>query len=287
VGVVHDGVLYQQTVRLGVATEITVYEHTNRIDGLSEYLRVLQFEGQTNGQMRITELHAIQNDSWPRSTVINADGFNLLLPKRTHDLSLTIMEPDGQGAKLSVPDAQNGDSLHKLAVPFKPGLTKYAVSYEMPYSDKLYFQRSAQYATAKTYVVLPQSMSCVFPKDLEVRTVPDNSGAQVHEIDSLPKSARLTFAVSGVGVLNQAFRQIGVAADGTESSVTQSNTLSSSTDTRTVAPPSLERAGSTSPTTKLHSSMTGQIFAGSLASVLFLLGLAMLIKRRTLHSKIS
>jgi hypothetical protein len=47
------------------------------------------------------------------------------------------------------------------------------------------------------------------PSTLHFQPVPDTTGAQVREIDSLANHAVLAFQISGTGVLAQAFRLIG------------------------------------------------------------------------------
>jgi hypothetical protein len=208
VRILHDGVTYQQPIKFGIAADLTVYDGSARVDGLSEYLSIFQFESRIADRLVVTELHAIQNQSWPPRTSINRDSFNLSLPKGAHNLFVTIMEPDGLGARLSFGHS-NQDAPYRLGVPLKPGLTKYVLSYELPYPGELRFRRAALYSTSKTFIVLPLSMRFTPPGTLHFQLVPDNTGAQVREIDSLAKHDVLAFQVAGTGVLAQAFRLLG------------------------------------------------------------------------------
>jgi hypothetical protein len=208
VRLLHHGVTYQQPIKFGIAADLTVYDGSARVDGLSEYLSIFQFEARIADRLVVTELHAIQNQSWPPRTSINRDSFNLSLPKGADNLFVTIMEPDGLGARLSFGHS-NQDAPYRLGVPLKPGLTKYVLTYELPYPGELPFRRSAQYSTKKTFIVLPLSMRFTPPGTLHFQLVPDNTGAQVREIDSLAKHDVLAFQVAGTGVLAQAFRLLG------------------------------------------------------------------------------
>ncbi|HXM21615.1 MAG TPA: hypothetical protein VN948_10170 [Terriglobales bacterium] len=209
VRVSHDGVGYQQPVRFGVAADVTVYDGSARVDGLSEYLSIFQFEARIADRLAVTELHAIQNDSWPPRTSINPETFDLSLPKGAHNLFVTIADAEGQGARLSITDPSNKHGPYKFGVPLKPGLTKYVLTYELPYHGELPFRRSAQYSTKQSFIVLPMSMRFTPLGTLQFHPVPDESGAQVREVDSLAKNDVLAFQVSGTGVLAQAFRPIG------------------------------------------------------------------------------
>ena len=209
VRVAHDGVAYQQPINFGVAADITVYDVAPQVSGLSEYLSIFQFESRVADRLEVTELHAIQNDSWPRRTSVNPDGLDLALPKRAHNIFATITEADGQAARLSITDPSTKHGAYKFGVPLKPGLTKYILTYELPYTGKLSFRRSAQYSTSKTIIVLPMSINFSSLENLHFDPVPDKSGAQVKEIDSLAKNDVLAFQVEGTGVLAQAFRPIG------------------------------------------------------------------------------
>ncbi len=231
VQLVHDGVTYQQPIKSGFAADVTVYDQTAGVEGLIEYLGILQFEAPTVDRLLVTELHAIQNNSWPPRTTVNRDSFNLSLPKGAHNLLVTISEPDGQGAKLSIPDPANPSAPHRLAVPLKPGVTKYVLTYELAYRGDLRFRQAARYLTKETLIILPTSMHFISPATLHFHPVPDPTGAQVEEIDSLAKNAVMTFTISGTGVLAQAFRQIGGSdeTDG-EAMLTQTDKLAAASD---------------------------------------------------------
>jgi hypothetical protein len=209
VRVSHDGVGYQQPIQIGVTANVTVYDGARRIEGLSEYLGIFQFEARIADRLEVTELHAIQNDSWPPRTSTNPESFNLSLPTGAHNLFVTITEADGQGAKLSIPEPSTKPGPYKFGVPLEPGLTKYVLTYELPYRGELPFRRSAQYSTKKTFIVIPMSMRFTPPRTLLFHPVPDNTGAQVREIDSLAEHDVLAFRVAGTGVLAQAFRLMG------------------------------------------------------------------------------
>ena len=207
--VAHDGLAYQQPIKSGFAADITIYDGASRVGGLSEYLAIFQFESRVADRLEVTELHAIQNDSWPRLTSVDPDNFDLSLPKTARHLFVTITEADGQAAKLSIPDLSRQHGPLKFGVPLQPGLTKYVLVYELPYAGKFSFRRPAQYSAKKTVVVLPMSMRFAALENLRFNPVPDKSGALVKEIDLLAKNDALTFQVAGTGVLAQAFRAIG------------------------------------------------------------------------------
>jgi hypothetical protein len=209
VRVSHDGVRYQQPIQIGVTADVTVYDGAARTEGLSEYLSIFQFEARIADRLEVTELHAIQNDSWPPRTCTSPENFDLSLPKSAHNLFVTIAEPDGQAAKLFIPNPSTKHGPYKFGVPLKPGLTKYVLTYKLPYSGDLPFRRSAQYSTKKTFIVLPMSMRFTPPGTLHFQPVPDETGAQVREIDSLAKHDVVAFQVAGTGVLVQAFRLMG------------------------------------------------------------------------------
>ena len=246
--VVHDGVSYQQPIKLGIAVNLTVYDASAHVDGLSEYLTIFQFEARVADRLEITELHAIQNNSWPPRTRVDAENFDLPLPAGAHNLLVTIAQPDGQGARLSVPDSSNQHGPYRLGVPLKPGMTKYVLTYQLPYSGQLPFRRAAQYSIKKTFVVLSSAMSFTAPSTLRFHSVPDSTGAQVRELDSLAKNDVLAFQVAGTGVLAQAFRLIGGPDQSLAQSVpNQPSKIQSSSDTSPTSPASTSSNQKVSP----------------------------------------
>jgi hypothetical protein len=79
----------------------------------------------------------------------------------------------------------------------------------LPYGGALLFRQSARYFTKQSFIVLPMSMRFTPLAALQFHPVPDDSGAQVREIDSIAKHGVVGFTISGTGALAQAFRQIG------------------------------------------------------------------------------
>jgi hypothetical protein len=289
VRVSHQGVGYQQPIQFGITADVTVFDAAARADGLSEYLSIFQFEARTADYVAVTELHAIQNDSWPRRTRVDPQNFDLPLPEGAHKLFVTITEPDGQGARLSFADPSNQHDPYRLGVPLKPGLTKYVLSYRLPYRGELRFRRSAQYSTKKIFIVLPKSMRLTPPATLHFHAVPDDTGAQVREIDSLAEHDVLAFQVAGTGALAQAFRQIGDPNEFAPQTVpAQPAKVESSPNTAQTSPPSSPPSNPSNQKTLQpapHSDPTSQSVRNWTVSAFVLLMLGTLIAWKVLRTK--
>lgn len=288
VSVSHDGVSYQQPVRLGVSANVNVYDAAARVEGLSEDLGIFQFETRAADSVTVTELHALHNDSWPPRTRVGPQNFELRLPHGAHNLFVTIMEPDGHGASLTYPGTSNQSAPYRLGVPLEPGVTKYVLTYALPYAGELPFRRSAQYSAKKTIIVLPQSMHFAAPSSLHFQPVPDTTGAQVREIDSLANHAVLAFQISGTGVLAQAFRLIGAPQEPAQpekvetspSSTPQASAASSQPDQKPQEP-----GTHSEPHSDPHSETTSQSLRNWAVFVLVLLMLGTLVAWKYVRAK--
>lgn len=201
--VLHAGVTYSRPVRFDSPISITVYETSTSQHHLSEYMDIFQFQTRSPELLEVTELHALKNDSWPSRTVVNPRNVRLSVPPIAQNLSLSITEADGQGARLSFNDMHNAPKA--LAVPLEPGLTKYVIQYSLPYKGHIAFERRLQYRTAKLFVIVAPGMQVAAGRNLKLRSVEDQTGAQVREVDSLVQDFPLTVQMRGNGILSHAF----------------------------------------------------------------------------------
>jgi len=207
--VLHAGVTYSHPARFNSPVSIPVYETSPSQEHVNDYMCVLQFQTSDPGELEVTELHAIRNDSWPRRTVVNARNVSLSVPTKAQGLSLMITEADGQGARLSF----NGDEIRNapksLAVPLEPGLTRYVLNYRLAYDGHFAFERRLQYRTEKLFLMVAPGMQVDAGHALEFRSVEDHTGAQVREADSVAEDFPLTIQLRGNGVLSHAFSSLG------------------------------------------------------------------------------
>src|SRR5579872_1087208 len=157
VRVTHQGVNYFKPAPAGTTSvAIEVYDaakHVAGVTGRADIMRV-QSDG---GQLQVTELFVLQNDSKPPHTQMSDRSFELTLPEgAVVDASLAA-GPGGMPVN-SAP-VPTGDKNHYAFVfPIRPGETKFQVTYHAPYSGSFSFQPQLLTPTDDVVVMLPKSM---------------------------------------------------------------------------------------------------------------------------------
>jgi len=209
--VIHDGVGYDQPVQRDLVQNIPVYDSAHQVKDLTSYLSILQF--QVRGHvLEVTELHAINNDSKPPMTQVGPSNFELFPPDGAQIRSATVAGPDNQPLKLS-PTLIAGKGPHyQIDLPIKPGLTKYALSYDLPYSDRVVFRRRVQYLTKQFSILLPVSMRFRSIGRQRFHRAMDQQEAQFQALGPLKWQELLAFELSGTGDLPHYLRQIDPSA---------------------------------------------------------------------------
>ena len=197
VRVTHQGVNYFKPAPAGTTlVAIEVYDaakHVVGVTGRADIMRV-QSDG---GQMQVTELFVLQNDSKPPHTQMSDRSFELTLPEgAVVDASLAA-GPGGMPVN-SAP-VPTGDKNHYAFVfPIRPGETKFQVSYHAPYSGSFSFQPQVLTPMQDFVVMLPKSME--FKGDSSLfSSSGEEKGMSIFVIHNVEAGKQLAFSVSGTG----------------------------------------------------------------------------------------
>jgi hypothetical protein len=102
--------------------------------------------------------HVFNNASNPPFTRLSSDNFILSVPDGAQMEAATVSAPDGGTTKLALFPIPGQSGKYRIDFPMKPGLTKYAINYQVPYDGKLVFNRRAQYPMKQIGIILPASM---------------------------------------------------------------------------------------------------------------------------------
>jgi hypothetical protein len=209
--VIHDGVDYFQTIASGqvtnVGVNVRVYDSSSQVSGVSGYLSILQF--QVKGKLlQVTELHSFNNASSPPVTRSGSDNLVITIPEGAQVDLATVSAPDGGTSKQPLVWIAGRGGKYSIDFPMKPGLTKYAIRYEVPYAGELMFRRQTQYPMKRIGVIVPESMRF---RSLGARLfhgVVDQPGTHEQVLDGLKANEAFAFELSGNGVLAKSFRPL-------------------------------------------------------------------------------
>ena len=207
VRVIHDGVEYYQAVSSGQVTDIRVYNSSSQVSGIGGYLSVLQF--QVKGKLlQVTELHAFSNASSPPSTRVSPDNLVLSIPGGAQVGPATISAPDGGKVKKPLVAIPGQSGKYRIDFPMKPGLTKYAVNYQVPYDGKFVFRRRAQYPMKRIGVIVPDSMRFQSLGAKEFHPAASQPGTREQVLEGINANESFAFELSGTGELSHYFQPL-------------------------------------------------------------------------------
>jgi hypothetical protein len=225
VKVVYEGVEYFQTITSGHDVNVPVYEASRQVAGIIGYLSILQFQVKRE-LLQVTELHALNNSSNPPLTQVNPDSLVLSTPDGAQLTQAIVADPDGGTLKVPIVPAQEHGK-YKIDFPLKPGITKYAITYEVPYHDELIFRRQSQYATKRIGIIVPASMHFRSLGTNTFHSVKDRPGTQELVLDGLSANEKYSFELSGEGELAQSLQPSSPAESSRANLISQVEALAS------------------------------------------------------------
>lgn len=200
VRVVHQGVNYDQTVRVTGPLEIAVYDAVPRIKNLQGSIGIAQVE--SDGEMlKVTEMYSIANDSVPPVTQSGPRNFEIsIAPKATLD-SLVVKKGGGVWTNLAPVPIKGQQGRYAVDFPIRPGDTLFKFVYYLPYDGPTRLQVNLPYPVRNFAVMHPPSMSFK-PSSAQAFTSPGVAkGLRVEQAASKPVVRNVAaFEISGIGL---------------------------------------------------------------------------------------
>jgi hypothetical protein len=203
VRVVHQGVTYHQIVEPGTrSVAVAVYDVADRVNGVTAVMDVERFEA-TDDTLEVKQLITVRNDSSPPRTLMNDRPFEIQLPPDANVQSGLVQVEEGQPLKLK-PVAGDRKGQYYFVFPVRPGDTRFAVVYRMPYKGEALIEPQLRNPLEKFVVMLPRSMKFA-PKDEGVfHSMPDTTPDNVQATGPVSAEQKiLAFHISGTGTLEE------------------------------------------------------------------------------------
>lgn len=202
VRVIHQGVTYDSTVPASKSgVKIRVYDVAEKVDGISAVMDVLRLEaiGET---LEIKQLVTMRNDSRPPRTLMNNHPFEFHLPPEAHVESGLVQIEEGPPLKRKpVPGMQAGE--YDFVFPIRPGDTRFAVIYRLPYSGDALIKPEIRNPLERFVVMLPKAMEFVPEAANIFHPMPDTTPDHVEGADPVTLGRTLAFRIAGTGTLEE------------------------------------------------------------------------------------
>jgi hypothetical protein len=203
VRIVHQGVTYHQVVEPGTRpVAVAVYDVADRVDGVTAVMDVERFEA-TDDALEVKQLITVRNDSSPPRTLMNDHPFEIQLPLDAQVQSGLVQVEDGPPLKQK-PVAGDRKGQYYFMFPVRPGDTRFAIVYRVPYKGEALIEPQLRNPLEKFVVMLPRSMKFE-PKDEGVfHSMPDTTPDNVQGTGPVSAEQQiLAFHISGTGTLEE------------------------------------------------------------------------------------
>jgi hypothetical protein len=200
VRVLHKGVNYDQQVSTAQTLSIDVFDSAPQVRGITGSIEI--FRTGTNGKfLHVSDMIEVRNDSNPPMTQTGARTFEVYLPTSAKIDSVLAAGPGKIGEQIAAVPVRGEPGHFAVNFPLRPGATKFAFNYDVPYDGHAKFQPRLAYPLQQLAVMIPPTMK--FSSDSPSFAVlpAGNSRYQVQAANKLAAGEGPAFEISGAGAL--------------------------------------------------------------------------------------
>jgi hypothetical protein len=200
VRVVHDGVAYDQRASAGDNLSILVFDSAPQVPRVRASIEILRAE--TNGNLlHVSNLVELKNESSPPVTQAGGQTFEVYLPGNAKLDSVLAAGPAKIGV-LILADPVPGEAGHyTVSYPLRPGETKFAFNYDLPYDGRAVFQTRLACPVEQLAVMIPPSMKFSSRSSAFRFLSTGRNDYQVQIANQLEAGEGPGFEISGTGAL--------------------------------------------------------------------------------------
>jgi hypothetical protein len=199
---IHQSVTYHNVSKPGIRNLVVeVYDAVDKLADITAIMDVERFET-TNDTLEIKQLITVRNNSQPPRTLMNDHTFEIQLPANAQLQSGMVQVEDGPPLKQK-PIAGGQKGQYYFVSPIRPGDTRFAVIYQLPYNGEALITPVVRNPGEKFVVMLPQSMQ--FTPEVAgtfqamLGTTPDN----VQGTAPIMPGQSPAFRIGGIGTLTE------------------------------------------------------------------------------------
>ncbi|MFZ0420837.1 MAG: hypothetical protein WAM04_22240 [Candidatus Sulfotelmatobacter sp.] len=202
---IHQDVTYHRMAPPGTTSvEVEVYDVAKKVDGIEVVADIMRIQA-AQGQVAITREFGVQNTSKPPRTQMNEHNLEFYVPDGAHviDDSATATTENGNPLK-SAPVPEGEKNRYSFIFPLRPGLTRFEVTYQLPYSGSANIDPKSLYPLEHFVVMTPKAMqftAAASATGFKLINYPNEPDAAVQVASNTTLGQKLAFKISGGGTL--------------------------------------------------------------------------------------
>jgi hypothetical protein len=200
VRVLHQGVSYEQQASLGDVLSIQVFDAASSVRDVTGSIEILQ-AGTEGNRLHVSDMYEIRNESNPPRTKIGTRTFEAYLPAKAKMDSVFAAGPANVGTMIAAAPVADGPGHWAVSFPLRPGATKFAFNYDLPYNGHAAFRLRHAYPLEQLAVMIPQTMTFSSGSSSFESLAVASSRYQVRAANHLEAGEGPEFEISGAGEL--------------------------------------------------------------------------------------
>ncbi len=198
--VLHQGVNYDQQVSAGDAVSVDVFEAAARVLGLAGSIEIIR-TGTKGDLLHVSDMIEIRNDSSPPLTQAGERTFEVYLPTHAKIDSVLAASSGKMGVMISATAVPAEPGHFTVNFPLRPGATKFAFNYDLPYDGRATFHTRRLYPVQQLAVMIPPTMKFSSRSPAFQVLATGNSNYQVQAANRVNAGEGPEFEISGAGAL--------------------------------------------------------------------------------------
>jgi hypothetical protein len=203
---IHQDVTYHRMAPPGTTSvALDVFDVAKKVDGIEVVADIMRIQA-AQGQIQITREFGVQNTSAPPRTQMNEHNLEFYVPDGAHiiDNSANATTEGGNPLK-SAPVPEGEKNRYSFIFPLRPGLTRFEVSYQLPYSGSANIDPKSLYPLEHFVVMAPKAMqftAAASSTGFKLINYPNEPDASVQVASNTTPGQNLAFKIAGQGTLD-------------------------------------------------------------------------------------
>jgi hypothetical protein len=201
---IHQDVTYHRMAPPGITSvELEVYDVAKKIEGITVLADIMRIQA-AQGQIEVVREFGVQNTSNPPRTQMNERNLEFYVPNGAQIIadSATATTENGNPLK-SAPVPEGEKNRYSFIFPLRPGLTRFEVAYQLPYSGSANLDPKSVYPLEHFVVMVPKAMQFTAATSAGFKLInyPNEPDARVQVASNTTPGQNLAFKISGEGTL--------------------------------------------------------------------------------------
>ena len=232
---IHEGVPYNRMAPPGkTSVAVEVYDVATKVGGIAVVADIMRIQA-AKDEITVTRDFGVRNASNPPRAQMNERNLEFYIPDgaRVIEHSGTAITETGIPLK-SAPVPEGEKNRYSFGFPLRPGVTRFEVTYQLPYSGSVNLDPKSIYPLEHFMVMLPKSMqfkAAASSAGFKLIHFPNAPDATLQVASNTTDRQNLAFNISGEGALDGG-RQSGTQGSGQREESSAGGSTAAASDTR-------------------------------------------------------